>query len=107
MAVLTITAENFEEEVTKSEVLVLLDFWADWCGPCKMAAPIVEELAGELSGKVKVGKVNVDEEASLALKYDVMSIPTFMVMKNGKPAGKAVGVQTKQALTEMLEKNEG
>lgn len=82
MAVVTITDENFEEEVLKSELPVLIDFWADWCGPCKMMAPVVDGLAEELAGKVKVGKVNVDEEAALALKYQIMSIPTLVVMKN-------------------------
>ena len=79
--VVKITNDNFEEEVLKSDKPVLLDFWADWCGPCKMMSPVVEELADELEGQVKVGKVNVDEEAALALKYQIMSIPTLVVMK--------------------------
>ena len=79
--VVKITNDNFEEEVLKSDKPVLLDFWADWCGPCKMMSPVVEELADELEGQVKVGKVNVDEEAELALKYQIMSIPTLVVMK--------------------------
>ena len=81
--VVKITNDNFEEEVLKSDKPVLLDFWADWCGPCKMMSPVVEELADELEGQVKVGKVNVDEEAALALKYQIMSIPTLVVMKKG------------------------
>ena len=76
--VVKITNDNFEEEVLKSDKPVLLDFWADWCGPCKMMSPVVEELADELEGQVKVGKVNVDEEAALALKYQIMSIPTLI-----------------------------
>ena len=76
--VVKITNDNFEEEVLKSDKPVLLDFWADWCGPCKMMSPVVEELADELEGQVKVGKVNVDEEAALPLKYQIMSIPTLV-----------------------------
>ena len=102
MEAVTITNDNFEEEVLKSELPVLLDFWADWCAPCKMMSPVVEQLAEELDGKVKVGKVNVDEEAALALKYQVMSIPTFIVMKHGIFEGKTMGVQTKEELLELL-----
>ena len=87
--VVKITNDNFEEEVLKSDKPVLLDFWADWCGPCKMMSPVVEELADELEGQVKVGKVNVDEEAALALKYQIMSIPTLVVMKKGVFEGRA------------------
>lgn len=102
MAVITITNDNFEEEVLKSELPVLIDFWADWCGPCKMMSPVVDELAEELTGKIKVGKVNVDEEAALALKYQIMSIPTLIVMKNGVFEGKTVGVQTKEEVLALL-----
>ena len=102
MAVVTITNENFEEEVLKCELPVLIDFWADWCGPCKMMAPVIDELAEELDGKIKVGKVNVDEEAALALKYQIMSIPTLIVMKNGVFEGKNVGVQTKEEVLKLL-----
>ena len=90
MSVINFTTENFEEEVLKSDKPVLLDFWADWCGPCKMMSPVVEELADELEGQVKVGKVNVDEEAALALKYQIMSIPTLVVMKKGVFEGKRI-----------------
>lgn len=83
MAVVKITNDNFEEEVLACKIPVVLDFWADWCGPCQMQGPIVEELAAELEGKVKFGKVNVDEEAALALKYQIMSIPTLVVMQYG------------------------
>ena len=102
MAVITITNENFEEEVLKCELPVLIDFWADWCGPCKMMAPVIDELAEELDGKIKVGKVNVDEEAALALKYQIMSIPTLIVMKNGVFEGKNVGVETKEEVLKLL-----
>ena len=102
MAVITITNENFEEEVLKCELPVLIDFWADWCGPCKMMAPVIDGLAEELDGKIKVGKVNVDEDAALALKYQIMSIPTLIVMKNGVFEGKNVGVQTKEEVLKLL-----
>lgn len=102
MAVITITNENFEEEVLKCELPVLIDFWADWCGPCKMMAPVIDGLAEELDGKIKVGKVNVDEEAALGLKYQIMSIPTLIVMKNGVFEGKNVGVQTKEEVLKLL-----
>lgn len=103
MEVITITNDNFEEEVLKSKVPVLIDFWAEWCGPCKMQSPIVDELAAELGDAVKVGKVNVDNEAALALKYQIMSIPTLIVMKDGIFQKKAVGLQSKEAILEMLE----
>lgn len=106
MAVVTITNENFEEEVLKSELPVLLDFWADWCGPCKMMSPVVDELAEELAGKVKVGKVNVDEEAALSLKYQIMSIPTLVVMKHGVCEGKSIGLQSKDEVMELLDLKE-
>lgn len=100
--VVKITNDNFEEEVLKSDKPVLLDFWADWCGPCKMMSPVVEELADELEGQVKVGKVNVDEEAALALKYQIMSIPTLVVMKKGVFEGKRIGVQDKDEVLKLL-----
>ena len=100
--VVKITNDNFEEEVLKSDKRVLLDFWADWCGPCKMMSPVVEELADELEGQVKVGKVNVDEEAALALKYQIMSIPTLVVMKKGVFEGKSIGVQDKDEVLRLL-----
>lgn len=104
MAVMTITNDNFETEVLGCDVPVLLDFWAEWCGPCKMMSPVVEELAEELEGKVKVGKVNVDEQAALALKYQIMSIPTLVLMKNGVFSGKLIGVSTKEEVLELLNK---
>lgn len=106
MAVVTITNDNFEEEVLACKIPVMIDFWADWCGPCKMQAPIIEALAEELEGKVKFGKVNVDEEAALALKYQVMSIPTLVVMNYGIFQKKAVGLQDKEAILEMLKLEE-
>lgn len=102
MAVVTITNDNFEEEVLACKIPVVLDFWAEWCGPCKMQSPIIDELAAELAGKVKFGKVNVDEEAAMALKYQIMSIPTLVVMHYGIFKSKAIGLQNKEAILEML-----
>ncbi len=99
-----ITSENFEKEVLNSEVPVLVDFFATWCGPCKMMSPVVEELAKEMEGKAKVYKVDTDEEQNLAIKYGIMSIPTFIVFKNGEPVGKAIGMRDKQELINLLNK---
>lgn len=102
MAVITLTKENFEAEALKANVPVLVDFWASWCGPCRMVSPIVDEIAEELDGKVKVGKVNVDEQRELAGEYGIMSIPTLMVVKNGEIVNTAVGVRPKNAILSML-----
>lgn len=91
-------AANFEEEVLKSDKPVLIDFYADWCGPCKMSAPHVEAIAQEQEGLLKVGKINIDEEPALAVRYGVMSIPTFIVVKNGEVTAKAVGAKGKAEL---------
>lgn len=103
MSILKITKQNFEKEVLQSEKPVLLDFWAGWCGPCKMIGPIVEQVAEDTMNTVRVGKINVDEEQELAQAFQVMSIPTLVVIKNGKVERKAVGVQSKQALLSMLQ----
>lgn len=102
MSVLKITSENFEQEVSKSNIPVLLDFWASWCGPCRMVSPIVDEVANEVEGKVKVGKINVDEEQKLAEAFNVMSIPTLVVINNGKLVKQSVGVKSKNEILEML-----
>lgn len=102
MGIITITNDNFEEEVLKSKKPVLLDFWADWCGPCKMQSPILDEIAAESEDSIKIGKINVDEEAALALKYQVMSIPTLVVMRDGVFQEKAIGLQSKDAILKML-----
>ncbi len=90
--------ENFEEEVLKSEIPVLVDFYAEWCGPCKMMGPVIEEIAKELEGKVKVGKINVDENQDLAMKYNVMSIPTLIIFKNGEEVKQLVGFRDKNEI---------
>ena len=102
MSVLKITSDNFEEEVTKSDKPVLVDFWARWCMPCKMMSQTVEEISDEMSQEVKVCKVNIDEEQELAVRYGIMSIPTFLVFKNGKVADMIVGVQEKESITKLL-----
>ncbi len=102
MAVITITKENYDEEVIKSTVPVLLDFWATWCGPCRMLSPIVDEIANEVEGKAKVGKINVDEQPELAQQFGIMSIPTLVVMKNGEISAREVGVRSKQAILDKL-----
>lgn len=96
------TAGNFEKEVLQSAEPVLIDFYADWCGPCKMMAPVVEKMAEELKGKVKVGKINVDEEPQLAEKYHVVSIPTFVIIKDGKVVETCVGAVSASSLMEKV-----
>ena len=97
-----ITMDNFEQEVLNSDVPVMIDFWATWCMPCKMLAPVIEELAEEANGAYKVGKIDVDRSPSLAAQFGVMSIPTVIVFKNGKAAEKYVGVVPKNQLEAML-----
>lgn len=95
---LKLNSENFESEVLNANETVLVDFYADWCGPCKMMAPVIEELAEELQGKAKVGKINVDESTDTATQYDIMSIPTIIIFKNGKEVKRFIGVRDKQEL---------
>ena len=102
MAELKITRENFEQEVLKSDKPVLIDFWASWCGPCRMLSPTISEIAEDYKGKVKVGKVNVDEEEELAAMFRVSSIPLLVVMKDGKVVSSAVGVRPKEQIMNML-----
>ncbi len=95
---LMLTQENFEAEVLRYEGVVLVDFWAPWCGPCRMLAPTIDELSHEFEGKAKVGKVNVDESGMLAQQYGIMSIPTLIIFKGGKPVDQVVGLQSKETL---------
>jgi len=103
MSVFKVTKNNFKQEVIDSDKPVLLDFWASWCGPCRMVSPIVEQVAEETTNNAKVGKINVDEEPELAQAFNIMSIPTLVVVKNGKIVQSAVGVKTKQAILSMLQ----
>ena len=100
--IVEITSGNFEVEVTQSDLPVLVDFWASWCGPCRMLSPVVDELAGQYDGKVKFGKVNVDEQPGLAAAYGVQSIPTLILFKNGEAVNKSVGVVPKSSIEQML-----
>ena len=102
MAEIILTESNFEQEVLKSDVPVLVDFWATWCGPCRMLAPTIEKIAEEQEGKIKVGKIDVDEEPELATKYGIASIPTLMVFKSGVVVKSSVGVQPKAAIEAMF-----
>ena len=102
MGALHLDEKNFEAEVVKSSLPVLVDFWAEWCGPCKMIAPIIDQLSTELQGKMKIGKVNVDEASELAGQFNVMSIPTLLIFKNGKPVDQIVGALPKDRLLAKL-----
>ena len=96
--VITITQDNFEKEVLNAKGKVLIDFWADWCGPCKMLSPLVDEIAEEMGDQIKVGKVNVDEVPSIARKYGIMSIPTLILFENGEKVNQSVGFINKQQI---------
>lgn len=102
MSVLKITSQNFEEEVLKSDKSVLIDFYATWCGPCQMMSPIIDEIAEENADTLKVGKINVDENQDLAMKYNVMSIPTIIIVKNGKVEKTFVGVTDKNEILQAI-----
>ena len=98
MGALSLDANNFQAEVTKSTVPVLVDFWAEWCGPCKAITPIIDQIAVELAGKLKVAKVNVDDNPELAGQFNVMSIPTLLIFKGGKPVDQIIGAMPKDRL---------
>jgi thioredoxin 1 len=102
--IVTLTQENFESEALKSGTPVLVDFWAEWCGPCKMIAPVLDELADEYQGKVKIGKVNVDEHQDLAAQFRVSAIPTLLLIKNGQVAEQMVGAKSKRDLKASLDR---
>ena len=102
MSELIFTKENFEAEVLKSDLPVVVDFWASWCGPCRMLAPLIKSLAEDLEGEAKVGKINIDEESELASEYQIMSVPTVMLFKDGKVAATSIGVKPKAEIREAL-----
>ncbi len=102
--IVNLTAQNFEAEALKSATPILVDFWAEWCGPCKAIGPVLDELAGEYAGKVKIGKVNVDEQQDLAAQFGVRSIPTLLFIKNGQVVEQAVGAKGKGALKASFDK---
>ena len=102
MSEMNITKNNFEREVLHSDKPVLIDFWAPWCGPCRMLSPVISEIAEEYGDKIKVCKVNVDDEGELAASFNVMSIPTLVVVKDGKVTNSAVGVRPKAQIVEMI-----
>ena len=102
MSEIMITSENFDRTVMQSEKTVLIDFWAGWCGPCRMLAPIIDEIAEEYADTVTVGKINVDEQPQLAASFGVESIPTLIAFKNGVPLGALVGLQTKESVIDLI-----
>jgi len=103
-AAASITADKFEDEVIKSEIPVMVDFWAEWCGPCKALAPTIDQIAEEYAGKMKVYKLDVQTEAALASKYGVSSIPTLLIFKEGEVVDRIVGLQPKKNITDRIDK---
>jgi thioredoxin 1 len=103
--ILQISDDNFENEVLKSEQPVLVDFWAEWCGPCRMVAPVLDQLADEMEGKVRIAKLNVDENQRIAYQFQVSSIPTFILFKNGQVADRTMGAMPKNAFQSFIDRN--
>ena len=103
--IVTLTNGNFESEVKNAGTPILVDFWAEWCGPCRMVAPVLEQIADEMHGKVRIGKVNVDEESSLAGRYGIQSIPTLLLFKDGRVVDQYIGATSRDVLVKMLQKH--
>jgi thioredoxin 1 len=103
--IIALKKENFDEVVLKSDKLIIVDFWAPWCGPCRTVGPIMDELAGEYDGKAKIGKINVDEEGELAAKFRIMSIPTVLFFKSGEIVDRVIGARSKDEFSMMITKN--
>ena len=102
MSVTELNKDNFEKEVMEANVPVLIDFWASWCGPCRMMSPLIDQIAEEMGDKLKVCKVNVDQNHELAEKYEIMTIPAFIVIKNGAESGRTIGVQPKEDILKLI-----
>ena len=100
-----LTTSNFDDETKKADAPILVDFWAEWCGPCRMVAPVLEQLAKDYAGKVRVGKVNVDEHSSIAARYGVQSIPTLLLFKQGKVVEQYIGSTSRDVLAKILDKH--
>ena len=103
--IVTLTNENFDDQIKQHTTPILVDFWAEWCGPCRMVAPVLEKLADEYDGKARIGKVNVDEHGGLAAKFGVQSIPTLLVFKEGKVVDQFVGATTRDVLAKLIDKH--
>lgn len=101
--IVTLTGDNFENEVVQSATPVLVDFWAEWCGPCKMLAPVLDDLAGDYGGKLKIGKINVDENQQLATKFGIMNIPTLLLFKGGQVVKQIMGLKSKKAYMQEID----
>jgi thioredoxin 1 len=103
--IVTLTTDNFEEEIKKAGAPILVDFWAEWCGPCRMVAPVLEKLADQYDGKARIGKVNVDEHSTLASKFGVQSIPTLLLFKEGRVVEQLIGATTQDTLAKLIDKH--
>ncbi len=103
--ILTLTDSNFDDAITQPDTPILVDFWAEWCGPCRMVTPVLEKIADEYAGKARVGKVNVDDQGALAMKFRVQSIPTLLLFKGGKVVDTHVGATTREVLAKLLDKH--